>query len=274
MSPEFSTLAIETTAGVLTVQFNRPDRANAVNSVMHDEILAFLRWLPDQRDVGAVVLTGMGRFFCAGGDMELIEQTRNADPWATARAIGDVSKIVREFLEVPQPVIAAVNGAAVGLGATLALLSDLVIMADTATISDPHVRMGIVAGDGGTAVWPALVGPARAKEFLLTGDVVDAPTAERIGLVNRVVPAGGVVAEAHAFAARLAAGPRQAIAYTKRAINAAHARDAIPNVMLSASFEAQSMKEPDVVEGMAAFQERRTPSWPSAAPTIPATSSS
>jgi enoyl-CoA hydratase len=275
MTHSFSTLSIETTPeGVMTLTFDRPARANAVNGVMHDEILAFLRWLPDQREVGAVVLTGAGRSFCAGGDMELIEETRNADPWSTARAIGDVSKIVREFLDVPQPIVAAVNGAAVGLGATLALLSDIVIMADTATISDPHVRMGIVAGDGGTAVWPALVGPARAKEFLLTGDPVDAATAERIGLVNRVVPGDVVLAESRAFAARLAAGPRQAIAYTKRAINAAQARDAVPNVILSASYEAQTMKEPDVVEGMSSFRERRVPSWPSAAYVASSTSDS
>ncbi|KUH87755.1 hypothetical protein AU186_03770 [Mycobacterium sp. GA-1999] len=265
----FSTLSMETASdGVMTLTFDRPERANAVNSAMHNEILAFLRWIPEQRDIGAVVITGSGRFFCAGGDTELIQQTRDADPWSTARAMGDVSKIVREFLEVPQPVIAAVNGAAVGLGATLALLSDVVIMADTATMSDPHVRMGIAAGDGGTAIWPALIGPARAKEFLLTGDPVDASTAERIGLVNRVVPTASVLAEARSLAARLSAGPRQAIAYTKRAINAAQARDAVLNVMLSASLEAQTMKEPDVVEGMAAFHERRAPEWPSAAATV------
>jgi len=178
---------------------------------------------------------------------------------------------VRDFLDVSVPVIAAVNGAAVGLGATLALLSDIAIMADTAKISDPHVNMGLVAGDGGTAVWPALLGPARAKEYLPTGVPVDAVTAERIGLVNRIAPADRVLSDAHALAARLAAGSRQAIAYTKRAINTSIARDAVPNIVLSAAFEAQTLKQPDLAERMAAFREKRSPSWPSAAQTMPST---
>ncbi|QLL06358.1 enoyl-CoA hydratase/isomerase family protein [Mycobacterium vicinigordonae] len=267
MFDQFSTLGTEFDSdGVLTLTLNRPQCANAINGRMHREIVACLRMLDDLRQVGAVVLTGAGKVFSAGGDFELMEETRNADPWSAARTLNDVGRIVREFLDVSVPIVAAINGPAIGLGATLALLSDIVYMASSATLSDPHVRMGLVAGDGGTVVWPALAGPVRAKEFLLTGDPVDAPTAERIGLVNRVVPDAELLQTAHAMAARLAAGPRQAIAYTKRAINTALARDAVANVALSASFEAQTISQPDLVEGIAAFRERRAPSWPSTRP--------
>ena len=117
------------------------------------------------------------------------------------------------------PIVAALNGPAVGLGASIALLCDVIFMADTASIADPHVRVGIVAGDGGTAIWPLVLGPARAKEFLLTGDKVDAATAERIGLVNHVVPAAELMDAARAFADRLAAGAPLALRYTKLAVN-------------------------------------------------------
>src|SRR5204863_5579789 len=118
----------------------------------------------------------------------------------------DAKQMIWDLLDVELPIVAALNGPAVGLGASLALLCDVIFMADSATIADPHVRVGIVAGDGGTAIWPLVLGPARAKQYLLTGDAVSAAEAEQIGLVNRVVPAAELHQEALAFAHRLAAG--------------------------------------------------------------------
>ena len=122
-------------------------------------------------------------------------------------------------MDLPQPIIAAVNGAAAGLGATLALFCDVVYAADDAKISDPHVRIGVTAGDGGAVIWPLLVGVARAKEYLMTGDSVSAAEAERIGLVNRVVPAAELVSQAQAFAERLTKGSRMAIRSSKASVN-------------------------------------------------------
>jgi enoyl-CoA hydratase len=131
----------------------------------------------------------------------------------------DAKQLIWDLLDVEIPIVAAVNGHAMGLGASIALLCDVIMMADTATIGDPHVRVGIVAGDGGTAIWPLAVGPARAKEYLLTGDPLTAAEAERIGLVNRVVPAADLDAAAMKMAERLAAGAPLAVRYTKLSVN-------------------------------------------------------
>jgi enoyl-CoA hydratase len=161
-------------------------------------------------------------------------------------------------------VISAVNGPAVGLGATIALLSDIVVMAETAWISDPHTQVGLVAGDGGTLLWPLLVGPARAKEFLMLGTRIDAPRAEAMGLVNHVVPDAETLEKARAIATELATGPREAIAGTKQAINAQLLRDAGEGLALSTSLEGQSWVLDDILEGVASVREKRPANWPTA----------
>jgi enoyl-CoA hydratase len=171
-----------------------------------------------------------------------------------------------EFLRIRPPVITALNGAAVGFGAALALLGDIVYMADTATIADTHVRAGIVAGDGGALLWPALIGPSRAKEFLFTGDPMDAQTADRLGLVTRVFPAADVVDEAHKMAKRLAAGSRHAIAWTKQVVNIELLRAADYKLPLGNAHEARTQSMPDMAEGIAAFLEKRPVRFPSANP--------
>jgi len=159
------------------------------------------------------------------------------------------------------PIVAAVNGHAMGLGASIALLCDVIFMADTATIGDPHVKVGIVAGDGGAAIWPLAVGPARAKEYLLTGDPLTAAEAERIGLVNHVVPAAELDAAAMAFAARLAAGAPLAVRYTKLAVNKL-VKDAL-NVAFdtSTALELLTFGSEDHQEALAALREKRPPAF-------------
>jgi len=252
--------------GVILVTLNRPERRNAVSRRMHDELVDVLRALRREPDVGAVVLTGAGGGFCAGGDVDLLDAIA-ADDWRrTVRTLEEAITLVREFLALRAPLVAAVNGAATGLGATIALLADIVVMADNARIGDTHVNMGIVAGDGGTVLWPALVGPARAKEYLMTGELLDAATAERIGLVNHVVPAAELMDRALGLAAGLAAGPRMAIAFTKAAVNAALDREVAMAMPLSVAHEARTFAQPDLAEGTAAFRERRPPRWPSTLP--------
>src|SRR5882724_1891900 len=171
--------------------------------------------LPDQ-ETHVVVLTGTGRAFSAGGDIKWFQDM--TPPQLEALFI-EARKIILDLLEVQQPIVAAVNGPATGLGATLALFSDVIFAADNASIGDPHVRIGVVAGDGGAVIWPWLVGAARAKEFLMTGDIITAAEAERIGLINRVVPQDKLLSTAMELATRLAKGPTKAIRWTKVSVN-------------------------------------------------------
>lgn len=269
--PTYETLLLEwREPGVLGLTLNRPDERNAVTLPMHADIVACLHALQDTPDVGAVVLTGAGKSFCAGGSMEMIRDFAEQDWRRSVRALEQATRLVQELLMLRPPLIAAVNGPAIGLGATMALLSDVIVMSDEAVIADTHVKAGIVAGDGGALIWPAVIGPARAKELLMTGDPVEAPRALEMGLVNRVVPADQVEEEAMAIASRLAGGARQAIAWTKQIVNTSLLREAMAQMPLAASLEARTMDQADVQEGTQAFLEKRAPSWPSNEPEKPA----
>jgi enoyl-CoA hydratase len=206
-----------------------------------------------------VLLTGSGRAFSAGGDFDWFEELRELADLEQLRR--DAKRLIWDLLDVEIPIVAALNGHAVGLGASIALLCDVILMADSATISDPHVRVGLVAGDGGVAIWPLLLGPARAKQYLLTGDALDAAEAERIGLVNRVVPAAELEAEALAFAERLGAGAPLALRYTKLAVNK-WIKD-VANVAFdtSTALEIVTFGSRDHREALAALRERRPPDF-------------
>lgn len=246
---------------VLTVRLDRPDKLNAVNGALHSDLAMLFANLRHERDLGAIVVTGSGKAFCAGGDAEWFGHATADD---VGQMFSEARSLVFDLLEVGPPVISALNGPAYGFGATLALLCDVVIADETATIADPHVRMGVVAGDGGAAIWPALVGVNRAKEFLMTGDRITAREGERIGVVNRVVAEGTAVDEAHDLARRLAGGARPAIAGTKRAINQ------VLRVAIDAAFEtslaleSQSMASAEHREAVLAFAEGRNPDFQSA----------
>ena len=242
--------------GVALCTLNRPEVLNAVNSQLHRDLEDLFAQLARDHEVRAVVLTGAGRAFCAGGD---IRGMGGDDDRPAGIFDSGARELVANLLSIQQPVIAAVNGPAVGLGATIALLCDVVFMADTARIGDPHVKVGLVAGDGGAVTWPLLVGPARAKEYLMTGDLLDAAEAERIGLVNHVVPADRVLHEALAFADRLATGPALAIRLTKLSIQRAVLRNAFDVMDISLALEAITGRSQDHQEAVQAFQEKRDP---------------
>jgi enoyl-CoA hydratase len=245
-----------TSDGVLTVRFQRPDAKNAVNKALHRDLSRVFAEIARDRDTRAVVLTGEGRAFSAGGD---ITWFRDMDDEDREALFVEARRIVIDLLEVPQPVVAAVNGPAIGLGATVALMCDVVIAADDALFGDPHVLIGVVAGDGGAVIWPWLVGMARAKEYLLTGANVRAEEAERIGLVNRVVPAGELLQSAHELASRLASGPTQAIQGTKASLNKI-LRDTTNLVLdTSLALERACFETDDHREAVSAFLERREP---------------
>lgn len=164
-----------------------------------------------------MLLTGAGKAFSAGGDFAWFPTLRSVERLAELRR--DAKQLIWDLVDLELPLVVAINGPAVGLGASIALLADIIYIAESAHIADPHVRVGIVAGDGGTAIWPLLVGPARAKEYLLTGDPVPAREAERIGLVNHVVADDDLHQQAMAMAERLAAGAPLALQFTKAAVN-------------------------------------------------------
>lgn len=241
--------------GVVLATLNRPDRLNAVNGVLHGELARLPREFDADRDARVLVVTGAGRAFCAGGDFSPGGGTEREMTLEEAR------QIVDHLLECSKPVISAVNGYAMGLGATIALLADVVYASRSAVFADTHVVMGLGAGDGGQLIWPLLMGVNRAKYFLMTGERLGAEDAERMGLVNFVVDDGSVVDEALALAVRLAAGPAVAISASKMAVNG-YLRMLSSVVMpLSLALEGRSMASADHREAVAAFQEKRPPRY-------------
>jgi enoyl-CoA hydratase len=257
IDPEsYRTLHFERILDVLRITIDHPDNdLNAVDGTLHEELARVFRELKREDDARAVVLTGRGRAFSAGGSFDWFPSLQ--DPAALEHLRRDARQMIWDLLDVDLPIVAAVNGPAIGLGASLALLCDVIFMAESATIADPHVRVGIVAGDGGTAIWPLALGPARAKQYLLTGDPVSALEAERLGLVNRVVPADALQKEALAFAERLAKGAPLAIRYTKQAVNKL-IKDAL-NVSFdtATALELVTFRSEDHQEALAAIKEKR-----------------
>jgi enoyl-CoA hydratase len=258
MADTYTTLRLERLDDVLRVTIDHPgSELNAVDDQLHHDLTRLFGALRRESEARAVVLTGRGRAFSAGGDFKWFPQLRDMGRLEALRR--DAKQLVWDLLDVEVPIVAAVNGHAMGLGASIALLCDVIFMADTATIGDPHVRVGIVAGDGGVAIWPLAVGPALAKQYLLTGDPLTAADAERLGLVNRAVPAAELADTALAFARRLAAGAPLAVRYTKLAINKL-LKDAL-NVAFdtSTALELVTFQSDDHREALAAIQEKRPP---------------
>lgn len=254
----YRTLRVDQDSGVVTVTLNRPEKLNAIDGVLHAELATIFADLARDPSARATVLTGAGRAFSAGGDADWFGIVRE-DAAVWRRVQWEAKRIIHDLLDLEIPVVAAVNGPATGLGATLALFCDTIFMADGARIGDPHVKMGVVAGDGGAVIWPWLVGPARAKEYLMTGDLLTAQEAERIGLVNHVTEADKCLPAAQAFARRLAEGPTLAVKWTKACVNKL-LKDAV-NLVLDASLalEAQTFGTEDHREAVRAFAEKRPP---------------
>jgi enoyl-CoA hydratase len=253
-------LRVERRGGVLEVTIDNPrSELNAVDAALHEELASLFGALRRETDARAILLTGSKRAFCAGGDFGWLAELQGMQALDAVRRDG--KSIVWDLLDVEIPIVAALNGPAVGLGASIALLCDVIFMADTASIADPHVRVGIVAGDGGTAIWPLVLGPARAKQFLLTGDPLDAATAERFGLVNRVVPGDRLLAEARAFADRLAAGAPLALRYTKLAINKWIKAAANVSFDVATALEIATFQSEDHAEALAAIRDKRKPAF-------------
>ncbi|MAU22341.1 MAG: enoyl-CoA hydratase [Martelella sp.] len=216
--PEFEALLLERRGRRLTISFNRPDVLNAFGQVMHQEFVEALQFAGRDPGSDVIVLTGAGRAFSAGGDLNRMEELI-ANPAEFDREAADAKRIVFSLLDIEKPVIARVNGAAVGLGATIALFCDLIFIDEKAKIGDPHVKVGLVAGDGGAIIWPQLLGFPRAKEFLMTGRLLTGAEAANLGLVNYALPAEELDARVDELCEELLSGNTEAIRWTKVTVN-------------------------------------------------------
>ncbi|MGR6971098.1 enoyl-CoA hydratase/isomerase family protein [Streptomyces cynarae] len=247
---------------VAHLTLNRPDSLNAITPDLRELLIQELQDASADPAVRAVVLTGAGRGFCAGADLR-------GGAGSGERIAGDVARTIRRgaqrliaaVLDCEKPVIAAVNGTAAGLGAHLALACDLVLAAESARFIEVFVRRGLVPDGGGAYLLPRLVGPQRAKELMFFGDALPAGDAERLGLVNRVVPGDALEKTAREWAARLAAGPTRALALTKHLVNTSLDTDRATAFATEATAQEINMTTADAREGVASFVERREPRY-------------
>ncbi|TDD65379.1 enoyl-CoA hydratase/isomerase family protein [Actinomadura rubrisoli] len=243
--------------GVLRITISRPGRLNAVDATGHRELAGIWRDVDADDDVRAVVVRGEGTAFSAGGDLSMIEQMMD-DHAARRRIMREARDIVMNVVNCSKPVVSAVQGPAVGAGLAVALLADISVAGRTAKIIDGHTRLGVAAGDHAALVWPLLCGLAKAKYYLLLNDVLTGEEAERIGLVSVCVDDGEVHERALEIAGRLAAGPAEALSFTKHALNN-WLRMAGPSFDASLAMEFFGFTGPDVREGVAAIREKRPP---------------
>lgn len=245
---------------VTTVTLNRPDKLNAFGGTMREDLLSALRSAEADPETRVVVITGAGRAFCAGGDVEFmagLQKSRDVDSFGRLLEAG--AAIVTQIAGMSRPVLAAVHGVAAGAGCNLALACDYRIASDQAKLGQTFVRIGLHPDWGGTWLLPRLVGRSRAVELMMTGRMVDASEALAIGMVDRVVPAAELSAQAAAMAAEIASAPPIAISGIKRALQRSEANDLAAQLSLESEHQLRAFLSKDAAEGMAAFFEKRAP---------------
>ena len=250
-------MTFERRGRILTITLNRPPM-NPIHYELHNELSRLWYQVQVDHESDVIIFTGAGDCFSAGGDIPMM-QKRIDDPELFNRKNLEMKQMIFGLLDLEKPVIARINGDCIGLGATLALLCDITIAVDDARFGDPHVKMGYVAGDGGAIIWPQLIGYARAKEYLLTGDMLDAKEAERIGLISRAVPRDQLDARVNATADKLAHGATKAIKWTKTSINIPLRQMAHSMLDASLAYEAMTNIGADHQEAVNAFREKRKP---------------
>ncbi|MBZ6078478.1 enoyl-CoA hydratase/isomerase family protein [Microvirga puerhi] len=253
--PEYRTLLLARRERLLTITLNRPEVLNAFGAVMHIEIIDALRFAATDPGSDVIVLTGAGRAFSAGGDLDRMEECI-ANPAEFDREAADAKRIVFTLLDLEKPIIAKVNGHAVGLGATIALLCDVIFAAESAKIGDPHVKVGLVAGDGGAIIWPQLIGFARAKEYLMSGTLLTASKAAEIGLINHAVPDAELDDRVGIFCRELLDGATQAIRWTKTTINLELKRIAHALMDPGIAYESLSMRSEEHRNAVKAMKKK------------------
>lgn len=248
-------LLVETDGPVTILTLNNPDMRNAFLDDMHDAMQEIWTDLSKDRSVRCVVLTGAGKAFSAGGDIPGFIKSYE-DQEHRRQSLRGAKRLMDAMADFPKPVVSAVNGAAVGLGCNVAVLADIVLMAESAFMADTHVAIGLVAGDGGAAFWPLFMSILKAKELLFLGDRISSAQAVEFGLANRVVPDDQLMPEALKLAHRLAELPQQALQETKRAVNM-HLQYAIDKVApFALSAEAESFGTDDIRRTIEGFKKK------------------
>ena len=256
----YQTIKIDSKDRVLNLTLNRPEQLNAVNEVMHEELSRVFSDAARDPDSDVIVLTGSGRAFCAGGDIDWMQDAID-NPLSFERTAVEGKQIIFSLLDCEKPIVAKVNGPAVGLGATLALFCDIIFSADDAKFADPHIRVGLVAGDGGAVIWPQLIGYAWAKEYLMTGNSLTASEAVKMGLINHAVPREELEEKTAEFVLRLRASPRQAVRWTKTTVNIGLKQLAHAVMDVGLSYEMMSNRTADHQEAVNSFREKRKPTF-------------
>ena len=244
---------------VAVLTLNNPDAMNAIGRAEHGELEQIWEDMNHDADVNAVILTGAGRAFSAGGDINLM--VNGFTDHSIRIPSVSVKRIIVNLVNLRKPIIAAINGPCAGLGATIALNCDVVIASEKARIGDPHIGVGLIPGDGGIIIWPLLAGMCKAKQFLMSGDIMTAAEAERIGLITKVVPPEKLMEEAWAWAKKFANGPTLALSLTKMLLNKV-VEERI-NLLFDATiaYEYHTLNSQDHLEAAKGFLEKRTPKF-------------
>ena len=245
---------------ILTISINRPEDMNAVNEQLHGEFSTIFIDAEYDDDIDIVILTGSGKAFCAGGDLKWLLGI-HGDPVATSYHISHDRKIQNAMLDMEKPIIAKVNGPAIGLGCSLALFCDFIYATPRSKFADPHVSVGLVAGDGGCVMWPQLIGYARAKKFLLTGEIMLANDALEMGLITEVVNEDKIDEEVQELAEKLRDGAKYAIRWTKTSINAGLKVIANSIIDRAAAFENVTQLIEDHKIALQAFSDKEPPKF-------------
>lgn len=246
---------------ILWMTLNRPEVLNATNGRFHTELVNVWQTIDRDPAVHVAVVTGAGRGFSAGGDLQMVTDAyQNFEE--IARILDEARDLVYNMLHCSKPIVSAINGPAVGAGLVVALLADISIAAQDAKLGDGHVRMGVAAGDHAAIIWPLLCGMAKSKYYLMLGELLDGKEAERIGLVSRAVPGEVLLETALEVATKLALGPRYAVKYTKRALNQ-WLLQAGPIFDHSLALEMLGFFHEDMMAGVEGIKGRQRPSYPS-----------
>lgn len=254
----YTRFTFEREGRVLTAFITSDHPVNGVDGPMHDELARVFTDLQRDSESDIIVLAAKGRAFCAGGDFQWFQQ--QIDDPASFRAIAwDAKRIVSSLLEMEKPLLCRLNGAAAGLGATIALLCDIIVADEKAVIGDPHVKVGLVAGDGGALIWPQLIGYARAKELLMTGDMLSAAEAKALGLINHAVPGDQLDAKLADIIAKLQGNPKWAVRWTKSVTNIPLRALAAQMMDAAIGWESVSNYLGDRREAVAAMAQKRAP---------------